>query len=146
MLLLMLQLEATCVKCRLFPQMDRLSIRLHALHRSVCFGKLEVANYLLGVGVPPDHESYTSDLFGTPLHAAAGHNYPEAVALLLGAGAQDNSTNSHGETPLSKATMPVIRLLVDGGSDINAGSKTLLHNLGQGELLRDVLCISLEYT
>ncbi|MCY4053746.1 MAG: ankyrin repeat domain-containing protein, partial [Hyphomicrobiales bacterium] len=59
-----------------------------------------------------------------PLHAAAGYNKPEVVALLLDRGADINALSSFGHTPLHHAairgTPEVFELLLDRGADIEA--------------------------
>lgn len=61
----------------------------------------------------------------TPLMYAAAVGSPDAVKMLLGAGADAKVTNAFGATPLmwAAANMEKVRLLVNAGADVNARSK-----------------------
>ena len=82
-------------------------------------------------------EPYNSSLGKTPLHWASSSwaSSPEAVTLLLDAGADPNATDDSGDTPLHEAASgkgrvrpktvtAVITLLLDAGADPNAKRKS----------------------
>lgn len=58
-----------------------------------------------------------------PLHQATVHEKAEIIALLLAAGADPNSLNYLGETPLCKAArtgnVTIAKMLKEAGADIN---------------------------
>jgi len=59
----------------------------------------------------------------TPLHCASRLRKPEAVGLLLDAGADINGLNQDEETPLhvacTRGYTAIVRLLLDRGADVN---------------------------
>lgn len=75
-----------------------------------------------------------SDFDGTPLFGAACHNTPEAVKMLLGAGADVKATDGEGDTPLHFADCRNIPLLLEAGADVEARDalgKTPLHTAAE---------------
>ena len=75
-----------------------------------------------------------SDFDGTPLFGAACHNTPEAVKMLLGAGADVKATDGEGDTPLHFADCRNILLLLEAGADVEARDalgKTPLHTAAE---------------
>jgi ankyrin repeat protein len=82
----------------------------------------------------------------TPLHAAAGKDHFEVVAVLLANGANPNPKNDHGWTPLhiaaAKGHLRVVKLLIMTGADKqtpnNVGATALLLalNNGKGEVAK----------
>ena len=76
-------------------------------------------------------ESSTS---GTPLHSAAFYGRTDVAKLLLKHGANINSLDANGETPLhraafaySRTSIEVARLLINQGADVNAIAKSHSH-------------------
>jgi Raf kinase inhibitor-like YbhB/YbcL family protein len=78
----------------------------------------EVVRAFLATGLSPDVESGTS-----PLHAAAGGDCPDTVALLVARGANVNAKDNDGWTPMIKAAsaghVEIVRLLLDKGADMD---------------------------
>jgi ankyrin repeat protein len=90
------------------------------------FGCTEAVAALLECGADP----HLSSGGGTAL--VPGARYPEIVEMLLAHGANPNSRDDNGITPLMAAAMSAdsIRLLVDSGADANAADEngtTALH-------------------
>lgn len=80
-------------------------------------GDDEFARQLLLEGASP-HVSSTGD---TPLHAAAGHDNLDIVAMLLQHGADPNAVDVDGWTPLMFAgSLECVDLLLAAGADIHA--------------------------
>lgn len=90
------------------------------LHYAARDGRTEAVRDLLARGLNP---SAADDDRWTPMHFAAQAYAPEVVELLLGAGATVDMEDSHGNTPLWRATFEsrgrgeVIRLLRAAGAD-----------------------------
>ena len=75
-----------------------------------------------------------SSTVGTPLHSAAFYGRTDVAKLLLNHGANINSLDANGETPLhraafaySRTSIGVARLLIDQGADVNALAKSHSH-------------------
>jgi ankyrin repeat protein len=145
--------------------MDRVSAALEALYRGDAAGGERL--------LPPDPDVFESAAFGltarlsaiverdpadvhrratddfTPLHLASFFGHPEAVALLLAAGADPNAEASNAflsrVRPLHSAAarghVQCCRLLLEHGAEVNAeqeGGSTALaaaRALGSGELV-----------
>lgn len=103
--------------------------------------RVEDVEALLDAGA---RASSGSGLAGTPLHMAAAYgDHPEAVRLLIEAGASVNGTDSQGETPLHRAAYmgraEVLEELLRAGASVDAKNvrgETPLHavalRLGEG--------------
>lgn len=76
-------------------------------------------------GLPPN---LTNDKGDTLLILAAYHVHPEAVELLLRAGADTARANDRGQTALAAAVFrqsePIVRALLGAGADPHAGGPT----------------------
>jgi len=75
-----------------------------------------------------DVDSTEGQVWGTtPLKEAANYNHPEAVRLLLGAGADPNKGDRNGETALMKCAQrgytDIVSILLEGGADHKATDK-----------------------
>jgi hypothetical protein len=70
------------------------------LHSAVDIGEIQVAEYLIGVGVPVDEKSDDGE---TALHAAAFWGRPDLIRLLIRNDADVNAKDEDGWTPLHKA-------------------------------------------
>ena len=100
---------------------------------AVANGRIERVRLLLAAGA----DTGAWDALGnTPLHVAAARGDSQIVSALLGAGAirANQPSRGTGRTPLHEAAfyrhLDVIRLLLDGGADVNArdrGRQTPLH-------------------
>ncbi|MCU1688589.1 MAG: Ankyrin [Jatrophihabitantaceae bacterium] len=76
-------------------------------------------------GLPPN---LTNDKGDTLLILAAYHAHPEAVEVLLAAGADTARANDRGQTALAAAVFrqnePIVRALMAAGADPHAGGPT----------------------
>jgi ankyrin repeat protein len=84
-------------------------------------GDMDALKHALQAGA----DANTADARGnTALHYAALYSSPEAMALLIQAGARVNAANQAGAPPLLTAIgdLAKVRLLVEKGADVNAGS------------------------
>ena len=91
---------------------------------------------LLDAGADPD--LYHTRGYANTVHYAIDHNLPEALALLLGAGAHANAPNDRGLTPLHTANRSahggsdLITTLLNAGADPNVADprgRTALHTV-----------------
>ena len=129
------------------------------LHSTVMDNRYEVAVRLLDVGTKVDVASKFGDTplsfarkpkiaelllshkadvngtqssaSGTPLHSAAFYGRTDVSNVLLNHGANINSLDANGETPLhraafaySRSSIDVVRLLINRGADVNAKAKS----------------------
>ena len=115
---------ATCLVCivamSLFSECGESQAR--AAVNAVAQGDIERARTIYASGVDPD--TRFDDL--TALMMSACHAPPEAIEMLLEAGADPGLASRSGWTPLSYAAqcgnLPVVRLLVEAGADPNGAS------------------------
>lgn len=102
--------------------------RTPLLHAAI-FGHIKTAELLIKKGASLEGK----DMF-SPLHAAAGRGNLEIVLLLINNGANVNSRDDRGETPLHHASREhaeSVELLIKKGADVNVpdqGGATPLHN------------------
>lgn len=85
------------------------------LFTAISTGKLASVARLLVAGAYPEHRRKDS---GVPLHWAAYFGHAAIVELLLENGADADSTNANGQTPLDVATDPKVREILERGTDI----------------------------
>jgi ankyrin repeat protein len=92
-------------------------------------GRIEILKMTLGAGA---NLKDTNRYGGTALIPAAHHGHPEAVKILLEAGVAPDHINKLGWTALLEAIIlgdggpthtDIVRLLVDGGADVNIPDK-----------------------
>jgi ankyrin repeat protein len=92
-----------------------------ALHLAARFGRLEIAEYLVGKGADVNCRAENG---ATPLIEACQYARREIVKLLLARGADANSKGLHGWCPLRAAAMSgdsgIARALLDCGADAKA--------------------------
>jgi ankyrin repeat protein len=90
------------------------------LHLSAYFGRIKVAELLLGQGADPDAVSRNA-MSLRPLHSAAASRSLEIMKLVLDRGASVNSRQHGGWTPLHSAAshgdLAAIELLLARGAD-----------------------------
>ena len=92
-----------------------------SLHVAVHFGQTETVRYLVGL---PEVEVNHRDIHNeTALHLAANH-HPDVVQVLLDAGADIESKNNDGRSPLHSACASgkhdAAKMLVEAGADVRA--------------------------
>ncbi|XP_049683265.1 26S proteasome non-ATPase regulatory subunit 10 isoform X3 [Accipiter gentilis] len=92
-----------------------------ALHWACSAGHTDVADLLLGLGVPVNDKD---DAGWTPLHIAASAGRDEIVKALIAKGAHVNAINQNGCTPLhyaaSKNKQEIAIMLLENGADPDA--------------------------
>ncbi|XP_041252389.1 26S proteasome non-ATPase regulatory subunit 10 isoform X1 [Onychostruthus taczanowskii] len=92
-----------------------------ALHWACSAGHTDVADLLLGLGVPVNDKD---DAGWTPLHIAASAGRDEIVKALIAKGAHVNAVNQNGCTPLhyaaSKNKQEIAIMLLENGADPDA--------------------------
>ena len=97
-----------------------------ALHWAAFRDDVEMAQLLLGAGANVMATTRLGDL--TPLFMAAKNGSAPMIELLLKAGADPNSTDSHGTTPLMSAaasgSTDAIKVFLSHGADVNAKETT----------------------
>jgi hypothetical protein len=103
------------------------------LHEAAAKGHVEVAAVLLDHGADPNAPAAGNM---TPLHFAAMLAHPELAGLLLRRGARSDIFNASGMLPIHLAANDkVVRVLAEGGADINAlttKGQTPLHTARHG--------------
>jgi hypothetical protein len=108
-----------------------------ALHQAAAKGHVDVAAVLLDRGADPNALA-AGDM--TPLHFAAMLAHPELAGLLLRRGARSDIFNASGLRPIHLAANDkVVRVLAEGGADVNAltsKGQTPLHTARHGLVAR----------
>ncbi len=96
------------------------------LHEAIAFNRAELVPYLLGRGVPVNHQNKNGQ---TALHYAAIYGSLLATKALVESGAEPNVCDKHGNNPLWAAVLstnqePAIQaLLVRAGADATHKNK-----------------------
>jgi hypothetical protein len=107
------------------------------LHNATAKGHVDVAAVLLDHGADPNALAAGNM---TPLHFAAMLGHPELAGLLLRRGARSDIFNASGLLPLHLAANDkVVRVLAEGGADVNAltpKGQTPLHTARHGLVAR----------
>lgn len=83
-----------------------------ALHLAACFGRLEVARLLLGLGADRNAVAM-NEMRVTPLHSAVSARHRDMASLLLAHGASPNAVQRGGWTPLHAAARAGDEAIVD---------------------------------
>jgi ankyrin repeat protein len=101
------------------PEALDLAARLFDYARA---GNIEALTQYVSAGIPPNLTNHAGD---TLLMLAAYHNHPETVKMLIEKGADVNSLNDRGQSPLAGAVFKgwdeVIEALWNAGANVDAG-------------------------
>lgn len=113
---------------------------LTALHQAATKGYVDVAALLLDHGADPNVLAAGNM---TPLHFAAMIGHAELAGLLLRRGARSDIYNVSGLLPIHlAANEKVVRVLAEGGADINArtaNGQTPLHTARHGLVAKELV-------
>ncbi len=111
------------------PVDERSADGFTALHLAAFFGRAEVVRLLLARGANPNLWA-TGSLYVQPLHSAVAGGHEEAARLLIEGGAEINSPQRHGYTPLMGAAQnglaTTVALLLERGADPKARNDDVL--------------------
>jgi uncharacterized protein len=111
------------------PVDERSSDGFTALHLAAFFDRPEVVRILLDRGADPNRWA-TGDLYVQPLHSAVAGGHEEAAQLLIQGGADVNSAQRLGYTPLMGAAQnglaATVDLLLARGADPMARNDDIL--------------------
>ncbi|KAK5674135.1 hypothetical protein LTS10_013120 [Elasticomyces elasticus] len=103
------------------------------LYLAACAGDCEHIKLLLNIGAPVDCSTLVKSLYDSfspakhgmlsPLAGAAGHHQLDALQILLGEGAEPNSTHCSSSAlheAIRSDDIEIARLLLDIGADVNS--------------------------
>lgn len=98
-------------------------LQVRILVAAILERRTEVIRFLLEADVPVTLESRRGDIWYCPIHVATAYNNPEALALLLKAGADPNTKCMCKHFQLHCATSrTVARLLLEAAADVTVAT------------------------
>lgn len=133
------------LKCgaEMYVQRDMMPL----MHNAIFHNDIKVIEYLIKCKYNIELKDYNENSYGsgqTPLHYAAGKQSLSIVNLLIKSGANVNTTDEDGNTPLHSAdvNVSIIVKLLEAGADLNVKNNEGKYPLRQAMNAKDAELIS----